>query len=283
MLVLVTGGTGTTGSRVSAGVEELGHQARRAGRRAPSADAGGEHVLFDWAKAETHGPALEGVEAVYLLPPVGVADPAPMMLPFIDRALTAGVSRFVLLSASVIPEGSPGVGTVHEALRQRVGEWAVLQPSWFMQNFTGSHPYAESIRSESSIATSTGDARVSFVDADDIAAVAVRSLLDSQSHNRAHVITGPEALSYGEVAAIVSDAAGRPVRHLDVDPADVQRSLIAAGLPEAFAEILVNLEGVVRSGAEDRVTDTVESITGRPPISFRAHAEANAQAFAERG
>ena len=203
-----------------------------------------------------------------------------MMLPFLDRALAAGVRRIVLLSASVIPEGTPGVGTVHRRLRERVPEWAVLQPSWFMQNFTGRHFYAESIRHEDLLATSTRDARVAFVDADDIAGVAVRALVDPDAHNAAHVITGPEALSYGEVAAIVSESAGRPVRHRHVSPDEVRRRLLAAGVPEDFAGILTSLEDVIREGAEDRVTDTVERVTGRAPRSFREHAAANADAFA---
>lgn len=275
MRVLVTGGTGTTGTKVAAGVEELGHAARRASRTAPQAPTG-EHVAFDWAKPETHAAALDGVDAIYLVPPVLEAEPEPMMLPFIDRALDSGARRFVLLSASVIPEGSPGVGAVHAALRERTPEWSVLQPSWFMQNFSGSHFHADSIRCEGLVATATGEAGVGFVDADDIAAVAVRALLDDRSHDTAHVITGPEALGYGDVARIVTEVTGRPVRHLQIDQEEVRQRLIGVGIPELFAEILANLEGVVRDGAEDRVTDTVERVTGQAPRSFRRHAELHA-------
>lgn len=275
MRVLVTGGTGTTGSRVRAGLERLGHEARCASRHPPAGHAAG-HVVFDWADPVTHAPALDGADAVYLVPPVLVADPAPMMLPFIESALGAGVRRFVLLSASVIPEDTPGVGTVHRALRERAPEWAVLQPSWFMQNFTGAHFFADSIRREGVVATATGDGRVGFVDADDIAAVAVRALVDEQPHDVAHVITGPQALSYDDVAVIVSEAAGRPIRHLHVTPEEARDRMVAGGMPAEFAAILAMLEGLIRDGAEDRVTDTVARVTGRAPRSLRAHVEQHA-------
>jgi ergot alkaloid biosynthesis protein len=279
MRVLVTGATGNTGSRVAAKLEDQGQVVRRASRHAAQT-ADGDRVFFDWGDPATHGPAVEGVDAIYLVPPVLVADPAPMMVPFVDSALAAGVRRFVLLSASVIAPGSPGVGVVHGVLRDRAPEWAVLQPSWFMQNFTGDHFYAESIRREDLIATSTGSGRVGFVDTDDIASVAVRALIDPEPHDTAHVITGPEALNYGEIAAIASEVAGRPVRHLRVDRSEAQRRLVAAGIPDRFAEILTDLERVVEEGAEDRVTDAVEAVTGHRPRSFREHAEASVGAWA---
>lgn len=280
MIVLVTGGTGNTGSRVARRLTELGHVARVASRHAPAAPgAGSRHVRFDWADPATHAAALAGVDALYLVPPVLVADPTPMMLPLIDRALAQGVRRAVLLSASVIPEGGPGVGAVHRALRERVPEWAVLQPSWFMQNFTGDHLFADGIRREGLVATATGAGRVGFVDADDIAEVAVRALLDAEPHNAAHVLTGPEALGYDDVAAIVTEVAVRPVRHLHVTREESRDRMVAAGIPAEFAEILAMLEGLIRDGAEDRVTDTVERVTGRAPRSLRAHVEAHAGAW----
>lgn len=151
---LVIGATGTTGSRTAAQLTAAGHHVKAASRRAtPVADA--ESVPFDWYDPATYAAALDGVDQVYLIPPLGDSDPAATMLPFLHQARTAGVHRAVLLSSSAIPEGGPGVGKVHQALPDIFDQWAVLRPSWFMQNFTGTHAHAGSIRDEGIIWTAT--------------------------------------------------------------------------------------------------------------------------------
>jgi uncharacterized protein YbjT (DUF2867 family) len=105
------------------------------------------------------------------------------MLPFLEQARTAGVQRAVLLSPSAIPEGGPAGGMTHRALPGLFEQWAVLRPSWFMQNFTGTHVHALSIREDGTIWSATGSGRVGFIDAGDIAAVAVHALTDEQAPN----------------------------------------------------------------------------------------------------
>ncbi|TGB14910.1 NAD(P)H-binding protein [Streptomyces sp. MZ04] len=264
---LVTGGTGTTGSRVTATLADRGLPVR-AGSRTPA--PGTRQVRFDWADPATHGPALSDVGAVYLVPPIGDADPARLMLPLLERARDAGVRRFVLLSSSAITEGDPGVGEVHRGLRQLAPEWAVLRPSWFMQNFvTPGHLHAESIRTTGEIVTATGQGRVAFVDAADIADVAVHALLDARPHNAAHVITGPEALSYREVAEAISTTSGRGVRHRPVSTAEFRARLTASGVPEDYARMLAAMDEGISRGTEDRVSPAVRGVTGRGARSFR--------------
>lgn len=268
--VLVLGATGTTGSRVAELLRRDGHLVRAVSRSTSPA--------FDWDVPATWDAAVEAVDAVYLLPPVGVADAEPQMTAFIERALDAGVRRFVLLSASIIPKGAPGVGRIHALLEERAPEWSVLQPSWFMQNFEAGHYMAEDVRS-GRLVTSIQDGRVAFVDADDIAAVAVRALLDDIPHQTAHVITGPEALSYDEVAALLSDASGREIRHERVTQQQVQDRIARSGIPATFAEVLAALEESLRAGGGAAVTDTVERVTGRPPRRFAEWAGAHTTAL----
>ncbi|WP_409060544.1 NmrA family NAD(P)-binding protein [Streptomyces sp. SYP-A7185] len=277
MNFLVTGGTGTTGSRVAAALTDRGDSVRIASR-APA--PGTPQVRFDWADPATHGPALAGTDGVYLVPPVGDAEPARLMVPLLERAVEAGVRRFVLLSSSAIAEGGPGAGEVHLALRGLAPEWAVLRPSWFMQNFASpSHLHGASIRAADEIVTATGDGRVAFVDADDIAAVAVRALTDERPHNAAHLITGPQALTYAEVADVVSGVSGRAVRHRPVTVARLRDRLVAGGLPEAFARVLADMDDGIAHGSEDRVDPAVERITGRAPRGFAEFAARNAAAW----
>ncbi|MFF8424592.1 NAD(P)H-binding protein [Streptomyces sp. NPDC016566] len=268
---LVVGATGTTGGRIAAGLVAAGHRVRAASRRAGRIP-GAEPVRFDWYAPSTHDDALVGAERVYLVPPVGDPDPAAVMLPFLRRARAAGVHRAVLLSSSAIPEGGPGVGAVHGALPGLFDQWAVLRPSWFMQNFTGTHTHARSIRAEGVILTSAGPGRVGFVDADDIAAVAVRALTGDRAPDADLVLTGPEALSHDDVARILTEVTGTPVthRHLTYEQ---MRDRLAATMPLEFAGMLAGLERAIAQGAEDRTTDTVQRLTGRPPHSFRAVAE----------
>ncbi|WP_410567865.1 NAD(P)H-binding protein [Amycolatopsis sp. cmx-4-61] len=260
--VLVLGGTGTTGRRVVAGLRANGVPVRAATRKPGEP---GE-VRFDWTDRATHADALRGVSGVYLLPPIGEVDPVRLVRPFLADALDAGVRRVVLLSSSAVTSDTPGLGDLQRLVRA-VPEWAVLKPSWFMQNFTGAHLVAQGVR-DGEIVTATGDARVAFVDAGDIAAVAVRALTDPVPHNTDHVLTGPAALSYAEAAAIVSAHLGRPVRHRAVTTAEFAERVTASGIPAEFARVLAALDEDIRRGAEDRVTPVVEQVTGRPARSF---------------
>jgi uncharacterized protein YbjT (DUF2867 family) len=262
--VLVTGGTGTTGSRVAAALHERGVPVRVASRRpAPG------QVRFEWADSGTHAGALDGVRAVYLVAPIGVADPAPQVAPFLDLARERGVRRVVLLSSSAVPEGAPVLGELHRMVRAGVAEPTVLRPSWFMQNFLGDHLHARSARADGEIVTATGDGRVAFVDAGDIAAVAAHALADEEPHVGEYVLTGPEALSYADAAAVLAEVTGWPVRHRAVGVDELTERFVAAGYPSDFSAVLAALDAGIVHGAEDRTTSAVQEVTGRPPRSFR--------------
>jgi uncharacterized protein YbjT (DUF2867 family) len=275
--VLVIGGTGTTGGLVASQLREQAVEVRIATRR-PMADDPA-HVRFEWNEPATYGPAVAGVDGIYLIAPVGVTEPAPLVEPFLACALRAGVRRVVLLSSSAVEQGTSGLGALSRLVRAMVPEWTVLRPSWFMQNFLGQHPVAAGIRDRGEIVTATGTGRVPFVDATDIAAVAVRALLDVVPHNTDHVITGPEALSYADAAAGITTASGRPIRHRSVSTAEMTDRIVAAGVPAEFAAMLAGLDQDIRHGSEDRVTSTVTDITGRHARSFTEFITAHQDAF----
>lgn len=264
---LVTGARGTTGSRLTARLLAAGHRVKAASRR-PAPIEGAEAIRFDWYRPETYAETLRDVDRMYLLPPVGDPDPAAVMLPFLEQARTAGARRAVLLSSSAVPAGGPAVGQVHQRLADLFDQWAVLRPSWFMQNFTGEHMHARAIREEGRIMTATGTGRVGFVDADDIAAVAARALTDEDAPDEDLVLTGPEALAYDDVAAIVTEVTGRPVTHRNIGYEQMRERLETVAPPD-FAALLAEMDLAIANGAEDRTTDTVERLTGRPPNGLR--------------
>ncbi|CAL9545208.1 NAD(P)H azoreductase [Streptomyces sp. enrichment culture] len=258
--ILVTGATGSTGSRTAARLRAAGHPVRAAARNGDP--------RFDWYDPTTHDAALDGVDRVYLVPPPGETDPARIMLPFLRRARAAGVRRAVLLSSSAVPPGGPAVGEVHAALPSLFGEWAVLRPSWFMQNFLRDHAHARSIRATGTMASATGTGRVAFIDADDIAAVAAHALTAAEAPNTDLILTGPQALTFDDIAATLTEVTGRPVTHQRLSY-DQLRERLAAGLPAEFAALLASLDLAIADGAEDRTTPTVHHLTGRPAADFR--------------
>lgn len=268
--ILVTGGTGKTGSRVVSRLRALG-ASPLVGTRSPKADA---DVRFDWKDPTTFDAAFDGVGAVYLVAPTDDFDSLGAMQGGLTAALSAGVQRFVLLSASSLDEGGPMMGAVHAWLRGNAPEWAVLRPSWFMQNFSEVQHLAP-IRDESAIYTATQDGRAGFIDADDIAACAAALLCAETIENTDHILTGPKALSYEDVAAALSHHLARDIHHNRLSVAGMTERFQSLGLPEDYALALAGMDDAVAKGGEDRVTDGVQRITGRPATRIDKFIESN--------
>ena len=258
--ILITGGTGKTGKRLSA---RLGGDRARIASRHPS--SGG--VVFDWTDPRTFEAALAGVGAIYLVAPTRNGEQIEAMTPFLRRALSRGARRFVLLSASLLPEGGPLMGRVHAFLRQEAPEWAVLRPSWFMQDFTEGYHFP-TIRDEGVVYSATGDGPVAFIDAEDIALAAASLLLAPSAPNRDFVLTGPRPVSYDEAARMLSAAAGWRVDHRRISEAELAGRWLKTGLPEEHARTLAAMDVMIAAGAENRVTDDFASITGQKPRTF---------------
>lgn len=276
--VLLTGGTGKTGTRIAERLARSGVRARIASRSGRSV-SGQEGIRFDWAKPETYADALRGVTAIYLVAPANVANPLETMLPFLEKARRGDVRRFVLLSASSLEEGAPMIGRVHAWLRAEVPEWTVLRPTWFMQNFS-EQQHLPTIRHEGKIYTATDDGRVPFIDADDIAAAAVETLTSPEPHNRNFLLTGPQALSYDDAADIIAGAAGRSVRHVKLSEAELAQRWTAAGLEPEYAAALAAMDTAIAGGSEDRVSDAVSTLTDAAPRSFQTFVAENAARWA---
>ncbi|MFA7587842.1 MAG: ergot alkaloid biosynthesis protein [Sphingomonadales bacterium] len=275
--ILVTGGTGKTGGRLVQRLIEEGHKVRVASRSG-SAPQGAEGLAFDWNSGVNDAAAIEGIDGVYLVAPVGVADVHTPMTRLVDAALERGVKRFVLLSASSVEEGGPAMGSVHAYLKDKAPEWAVLRPSWFMQNFSvGQH--LPTIREEDAIYSATDEGRIAFIDSDDIAEVGLRALLDNVPQNRDLIITGPKALTYGEAGDMIGAARGKAVHHIKLTTAQLAQRWEEFGLEPQYAQILAAMDEAIANGAEDRTTDLVELVTGRPPKSLEQFIEENSSVW----
>ncbi|WFE88919.1 ergot alkaloid biosynthesis protein [Roseibium porphyridii] len=271
---LVTGGTGKTGRRIVNRLQESGFTVR-VGTRNPAV---ANHVLHDWENHDGFAAALDGVTGVYLLAPTDRADHLELMKPFIDQALALGVSRFVLLSASSLPSGGPMMGQVHDYLQKAAPEWCVLRPTWFMQNFS-EQQHLKTIRGTNEIYSATADGRVPFIDVDDIAEAALAALTGKSAVNNDVVLTGPEALSYEDVARILSAETGREVRYVEQSEMQMINRFTSLGMPRNYAEILAGMDVSISQGCENRVTDDVKKLTGTQPRTFAQFAHLNRQSW----
>ena len=261
--VLVTGGTGKTGSAVARLLAERGDAepviASRSGGRAGGAPSG---VRFDWNDEASTIQALEATrpDALYLIAPPRDPDPLSAMGPFIAAARERGVRRAVLLGAKPVASGDAGLGEVYPAVADAFEEWAVLRPSWFMQDFVTDHHLAAMVRA-GVLQTASTDGRVAYIDAEDIAAVAAVALTSSTLDNGELVLTGPEALTPEAVATTIGGVLGRTIRVDHVAESALAEEL-AERMPAGLATALAHADA---TSPGDRTTDTVERVTGRPP------------------
>lgn len=250
---LIIGGSGKTGRRTVQHLTAAGHTARAASRS-------GE-VRFDWHDPATWDAALAGTDGVYLVVPQQGFEYAAPFAALLERARAAGVRRAVMLSArgAEFAPGNP-LFAAEEVVRGSGLDWTILRPAWFDQNFTEAYfvPGEDGV-----VAAPAGDGRHPFVDLDDVAAVAAAALTDPRHAGRTHELSGPEALTFAEVVALLAAQAGRELRYVAADPAGYERVLTGA-LDAERAAFLAQLFAAVRDGRDARLSDGVQEALGRP-------------------
>ena len=245
--VLVLGGTGKTGRRVTS---LLGPAARPASRSSAT--------KFDWATPETWEPALAGTTAVYVVPP----DNPAALAEFVPLAVKSGVTRLVLLSMRGAPDDDP----FEAAIKESGVEWTILRPTWFMQNFD-EDLFAAPVR-HGELAVPAGQGIHPFIDVLDIAEVAVVALTQPGHAGQTYELSGPESLSFAEMLARIVAVTGNPVLYTDVDPEEFAASLRGFGYPDEIADLVTMLLVRIRTGEEAHLSDGVQRVLGREPRTF---------------
>jgi uncharacterized protein YbjT (DUF2867 family) len=285
--VLVTGPTGKVGRRLVPLLARRGVTVRTASRSPLPERAGVEPVRFDWADESTYETARDGVDAMYLVAgPVPQPEHAGYIRALLDGAAGAGVRRVVLLSTYGVgqaPQENPLRG-IELAVELSGVPYTTLRPVAFMQNFSEGlrwrESLAEGIRERDEIADPGGDGVVSYVSAEDIAAVAAIALTGDGHAGKAYAPVGPEPLTLTQVAEHISWVAGRRIRYVETDRTPIRDALLAAGAPAETAEhnsqLYVHAHG---SGALGVLNDDVLDVTGRPPVSFAEFAVGAAAAW----
>ena len=268
-MILITGATGHVGSEVLRQTIEAEAPVRALVRDPEKAkeiqDSGVEIVEGDFANPASLDSAFEGVERLFLLSGA-VPDQVDLESNAIDAAVRAGVHHVVKQSIYGAEIGSSAPyrdshGQIEEKLQSSGLGFTFLRPTFFMQSIPSL------IAPDGNIYAPTGDGRIGWVDIRDIAAVARHALTEDGHEGNAYEITGPESLSFAEVAEKLSAATGQEINYVDVPAEAAKEGMISAGMPEWLANANVALMTIVREGGLDVVTDTVGDVAGTEPRS----------------
>jgi uncharacterized protein YbjT (DUF2867 family) len=267
--ILVLGGTGKTGRRVAAQLEHHGHPARVASRRS--------RHRFDWADRRTWKPVLDGARGVYIMQDDG--DDGRLLRAFTELAAESGVQRVVLLSAREWADVSDEAAMARERVVTDSGlEWTIVRPVWFAQNFS-EEPFLSADVAAGEVTLPTGDGRHPFVDAEDIAAVAVAALTEDGHAGQTYELSGPRAITVGEAVEEIAAATGRQIERPHISAEEYVDRLVRQGFyPRDVASVVAGLAEMIRRGDDAHLSDGVHRALGREPRDFADYVKTTADA-----
>src|SRR6478736_1513495 len=280
--VLVTGATGTIGRDVARLLSGKGVSVRAGVRDQAKArkQFGADIALvpFDFENEKTFSEALEGVEKVFLLPPL-LPNQLEVMNAFVDAAKRTGVRHIVKLSAiGIDDETQPMAIKGHAANERHIREAGVaftfLRPNSFMQNFITYFPPRNG-----AIYLPWGNGTASFVDTRDIASVAAKALTTDGHEGKIYTLTGPATLGIAEVARILSEMTRREFKYVDVPEAAARNGMLQAGVPPWQVELVMELHAVNKQNRWSAAASDIEKVTGTPPTDFAQFARDHADKF----
>jgi len=260
---LVLGGRGKTGRRV---VERL--TARGVPTRVGSRSG---EPPFDWEDSSTWAPALDGVASAYVsyYPDIAMPGAVEKVRSFAELALEQGARRLVLLSG----RGEEEAQRAERAVQETGADWTIVRCAWFMQNFSEDF-LAEPIL-DGEVVLPAGDELEPFVDADDIADVAVAALTDDRHIGELYELTSPRLLTFADAVGEIARASGREIRYVPVSIEEYAAGAAEFGVPADFVEFLTYLFSDVL-GRSAYLTDGVQRALGREPRDFADYARETA-------
>jgi uncharacterized protein YbjT (DUF2867 family) len=262
-LTLVLGATGKTGRRVAHRLEARGVPTRAVSRSS--------EPPFDWERPDTWATVLDGVSAAYVsyYPDLAIPGAPEAVRSFAELAVESGVQRLVLLSGRGEEEAQSAEQALREVGDQAGVEWTIVRCAWFMQNFDENYLLEPILAGE--VALPSGDVPEPFIDAGDIADVAVAALTEDGHAGQIYELTGPRFLTFAEAIGEIARATGRKIRYV---PVSVEEFVGAAygDLPPEFLSFLTYLFGEVLDGRNAYLTDGVQRALGREPKDFAVYA-----------
>ncbi|SCL51400.1 SDR family oxidoreductase [Micromonospora chersina] len=274
--VLVTGATGNVGGAVARSLHAAGTPIRVAGtdvaklrRRFPDVPP----ARLDLLDPRTFDAALRGAGGLFLLRPPQIARVGPTLNALVDAAARHGVGHVVFASVTgadrnrLVPHHR-----VETHLRAAGLPYTILRPGFFAQNLADA--YGRDIREDDRIYLPAGSGRAAFVDTRDLGDVAATVFADPVAHGgAAYALTGPQALDFDEVAALLTEVLGRPVRYQAASVGGYLRHLRRRGTPLTQALVQAVLHTGLRRGQAERVDPTLPRLLGRPPRTLRQYVQ----------
>lgn len=258
--ILIVGGNGKTGRRVAERLAARGIATRIGSRSGQPA--------FDWQNDATWEPALQGVGAVYITyyPDLAMPGAAEAIGAFSRLAVANGVLRLVLLSG----RGEIEAQHAEQELQASGADWTILRAAWFSQNFSENFLLDDVLTGE--IALPVGNVGEPFIDAEDIADVAVAVLTQDGHNGQLYELTGPRLLTFAEVTAEIAKASGRSIRYVQMPAEDYAAALTQMELPSEIAALLMELFTQVLDGRNEYLSNDVELVLRRKPRDFTDYA-----------
>jgi len=272
-MICITGAGGTVGREVIQQLELAKVPFRAAYFSQAKVDAalatGIDAVIIDYNHPETLRAAFQGCDRLFLLGP-NALNQTQLELNAVAAAKAMGVQHIVKQSVMGAEDEAFSLALIHRPVEQAIEAsglgWTFLRPNSFMQNVVTF--MSETIKAESAFYSASGAAQIAHVDVRDIAAVAVKALTEPTHAGQAYTLTGSEALSYDELAQALSAELGRSIRHISLPPEDLKHGMLAAGLPEAIADRMLDLERYYRDDQASRITNDIKQVTGQEPRRF---------------
>jgi uncharacterized protein YbjT (DUF2867 family) len=258
-ITLVLGGNGKTGRRVA---ERL-----RARNKAVRIGSRSGEPAFDWENPAGWPAVLRNVGAAYVsyYPDLAAPGAEGAIRRFSRAAVDSGLRHLVLLSG----RGEPEAQRCEQLVRESGTAWTLLRASWFFQNFSESFLLEPLLAGE--MALPAGSVGEPFVDADDIADVAVAALTGTGHAGQVYELTGPRLLTFAEAVEEIARATRRSIRHVDISVDEYRSALERAQVPPEFVNLLGYLFSEVLDGRNAVLTDGVQRALGRPPRDFSAY------------
>ena len=262
---LIIGGTGKTGRKVVESLRLLNQDVRIGSRSAA--------IPFDWQDPETYGPALEGIDRVYITfqPDLAVPGAFEAVSALVEKAKEKGVSKLVLLSGKGEAEAERCEGVVI----QSGIDYTLVRANWFSQNFSENfllEPVLQGV-----VALPMGDSKVPYVDTGDIADVVVECLLHPEHNGKVYQLTGTETFTFPQVCELISQETGRDIRFVPVSLQEYVEVMKTMDLPEIYVWLIEYLfSHVLTSPHNEEITQDIKNVLKREPRSFRNYVKETA-------
>lgn len=272
-MICITGAGGTVGSEVVKQLELAKVPFRVAYFSKEKVNAalakGTNAVIIDYNHPETLRTAFQGCDKLFLLGP-NALNQTQLELNAVEAAKAVGVQHIVKQSVMGAEDEAFSLALIHRPVEQAIEAsgmtWTFLRPNSFMQNVVTF--MSETIKAESAFYSASGEAKIAHIDVRDIAAVAVKALTEPTHAGQAYTLTGPEALTYDELAQKLSVVLGRSISHISLPPEDLKHGMLAEGLPDAIADRMLDLERYYREDQASRITNDVQRVTGQESRQF---------------